>query len=267
MGNNQQPYVYVPGSLYDTRNEMKSFTESLFRLNQLIHMRLEAGYIRHERMNEWVVLGRWVTDSCGNFGKISGDFIPAEKIPDLPPIMTMGELWAQIKFAGLDPDRCNLQWGMNSEVPPENIVCPECGKPWTIYDCHDTVVRRHADVWEHYHHTCNRAKVSRVAQAEFAKVFEDAGYGKVLLTAVPNQYCQCDYCAPWFEIQTAAGEIVIGWRKRVINIQVSVGFRVGLEALFADEDVTKGRNYIHAWGYDKATEYLRIIKRSSVRIP
>jgi len=75
---------------------------------------------------------------------------------------------------------------------------------------------------------------------------------------IPNGYCSRGCCAfyPWFMVTTPVGRIKIGWRKRVINIDWSdTKIRVRGEEI-TEDDVTKGKDYIHAYGYEKAAEYL-----------
>lgn len=76
---------------------------------------------------------------------------------------------------------------------------------------------------------------------------------------IPNGYCS-EYCCkhlPWFVITTNKGRIKIGWRKRVINIDWSDSIiKEKANDLFEEEDVTKGDKYIHAWGLEKAKEYI-----------
>jgi hypothetical protein len=90
---------------------------------------------------------------------------------------------------------------------------------------------------------------------------------------IPNGYCSQGCCRhkPWFRITTAIGTFKIGWRKRVINLDWSetVCTKSG-EELFPNEDVTKsgcGEHYIHAYGYDKAREYIKAIFASVVVAP
>lgn len=79
---------------------------------------------------------------------------------------------------------------------------------------------------------------------------------------IPNGYCS-RYCCkhlPWFVVTTHAGRIKIGWRKSVINIDWSDSIiRDAARNLFPNEDVTKSEKYIHAWGYEKAAEYIMVL--------
>ncbi len=81
----------------------------------------------------------------------------------------------------------------------------------------------------------------------------------------PNGYCS-DWCCrdrPWFLVTTKRGRIEIGWRKRVIHICWDDGNTIARTAaeIFPNEDVTKSGNMIHAWGYDKAREYIRVLMK------
>jgi hypothetical protein len=64
--------------------------------------------------------------------------------------------------------------------------------------------------------------------------------------------------SPWYLIKTQWGLIRIGWRKRVISIDWE---DTGLEApdITAD-NVTKDKFLIHAYGEEKALEYLKVLK-------
>ena len=96
-------------------------------------------------------------------------------------------------------------------------------------------------------------------------VYKDNDYQFKLL---PNGYCHEDCCShiPWFLFHTIDGDIIMGWRKRVISIEWQKNYKpFDLNKLFGNEDVTKweedGKRGIHAWGEDKAYEYLkRVLK-------
>lgn len=78
----------------------------------------------------------------------------------------------------------------------------------------------------------------------------------IYVEEVPNEYSR-QISRPWFVVTTKVGRIKIGWRKRVIVIDWSdTNLKVTADELFKDEDVTKGEKMIHAWGYEKAAEYL-----------
>jgi len=87
------------------------------------------------------------------------------------------------------------------------------------------------------------------------------GDQKIYVRELPNGYGSKDdpYWGlfPWFEVTTSRGPITIGWRKSDIHIEWSESdVEPGGHELFPDENVTRGDRYIHAWGYQKAMEYL-----------
>jgi len=75
----------------------------------------------------------------------------------------------------------------------------------------------------------------------------------------------CTMCADWFNVNTRWGNIKIGWRKSVINIDWS-GLKnpskINGYVLFKDEDTTKSNDSIHAGGWDKCTDYLTAIRET-----
>lgn len=81
----------------------------------------------------------------------------------------------------------------------------------------------------------------------------------IFVEEIHNEYSH-DPCFPWFLVTTSKGHIKIGWRKRVINIDWSkTKIEENAGELFPNEDVTKGEKYIHAYGYEKAKEYLNVL--------
>lgn len=88
-------------------------------------------------------------------------------------------------------------------------------------------------------------------------LFTNAVYFK----EIPNEYWRENdpygWASPWFLVTTTKGVIKIGWRKRVIQIDWSQSdIESTANGLFPDENVTKFDRTIHAWGYEKAKEYL-----------
>ncbi|MDD5290290.1 MAG: hypothetical protein PHT40_03805 [Patescibacteria group bacterium] len=122
------------------------------------------------------------------------------------------------------------------------------------------------NIWRYYHGTCNRDHLRREEERQFREIFEKAGFKITQMNALSNEYCSCDHCAPWFTVGTGFGLIKIGWRKRVIKIDWNAMAatlkacnklpKKSIISLFQNEDVTKGENFIHAWGWEKAEEYL-----------
>lgn len=98
-------------------------------------------------------------------------------------------------------------------------------------------------------------KKARIVQA-FRDLFGDRA---IQMSEIKNQYCRLSCCAmiPWFKVVTNLGTITLGWRKRVISIDWSKSeVKATANELFPDEDVTKEGCLIHAWGYEKAKEYI-----------
>lgn len=81
----------------------------------------------------------------------------------------------------------------------------------------------------------------------------------IYVKPIPNEYGERPHY-PWFMVTTSKGNIKIGWRARVINIDWSESdIETTAKELFLNENVTKGERYIHAWGYEKAQEYITAI--------
>jgi len=324
----------------DTLFGITAMTYDLESLNEILKIRQEASYKHGLHLKSFMFRGQWVMDSRGNFGRITGNFIPREQFPNLPNVISMQRFWGYAQDFVSDPDRVCLNVSHGTDgIPPLRIKCAKCGKTWTIEDCHDTAVvreseiipmnqfvgrtlgwvRRHFscrddaiyflqpdkpirndehidlspdpnfsrlkvnefgwlgsrhgiddsyviksgdeayfNVWRYYHTACNDQKLKTDMREYFRKIFQDAGFEKIRLLAVKNQYCSCQSCAPWFRVSTEMGIFTIGWRKRVINIDWSdiKSVRIETHTLFSDENVTKADNYIHAWGAESATEYL-----------
>lgn len=81
----------------------------------------------------------------------------------------------------------------------------------------------------------------------------------IYVKPIPNEYGERMHC-PWFLVTTNRGHIKIGWRRRVIEIDWSDTDIISEAAdLFPTENVTKSGKSIHAWGYEKAKQYIDII--------
>lgn len=330
-------------ALYDTKAGIASQLTSLEGLNAVIDARQEAGYGLNKRLRQYVIMGRWLTDTCGNFMQATEAGIPKELCPDIPDVLTDREFWKYMQKNG-DPEkvRQGFAWSMGHTVPPVKVLCAECQQTWTLQNCHDSVsksedvvaslapfvgkpfdavrkyyasltdavyfiqpdlplrndrfidltpdekypslvknergwVRKIADdyvveegdealvvAWKYFHKPCNRTFMARREESYFQDVFAKAGFAPdgLKLTSTHNEYCSCENCAPWYNVETPDGTIKVGWRKRVIEIDWRQLREGNFSSLFRKEKVTKGSHSIHAWGTDKAIEYLQAINRA-----
>lgn len=243
---------------YDTEEGItKLIEQGLDGFHRLVHARSAAYYKRKERLQEFIVLGRWWFDTCGNLFQLDEG--------GMPPVAPVIE---KLKLMGVFPG-ITLRGTMSGPLPKPDTLCELCGHGWkleNVQDAESTDIGRDGEFrFEFRHKLCCRIHRAVAARAEFAQVFDNAGFqGKYTLNAVPNEYCPCVVCAPWFVAETPYGQIKIGWRKRVLNIDWS-GTENAFPTLFAEEDVTQGPTYIHAWGYEKATDYLGRILRELKR--
>lgn len=97
---------------------------------------------------------------------------------------------------------------------------------------------------------------------EITDIFVRAGINAIYLEEIengywPDSYAALKYESPWFIVTTPVGHFRVGWRKRVLEIDWSrTTIKKNGREIFKEEDVTKEASMIHAWGYDKAAEYL-----------
>jgi hypothetical protein len=112
----------------------------------------------------------------------------------------------------------------------------------------------------HYFHSdCNRIDLENEYTNSFKEIFTKAGFTKIEMKKIPNEYWGNSSPVPWFEITTEFGTFKIGWRKRVINIDWTKVRSIGnydFLKLFDTEEVTKDHDSIHAYGDEKAVNYL-----------
>jgi hypothetical protein len=162
---------------------------------------------------------------------------------------------------------------------PKITICPICGQEFSVdelseVECigEDQIFIAHEACAKEFYRLQMIDKICSTVGLVFSSWELDdedkAEWGKTLkYELILNKYCGDECCAhrPWFLFHTPLGGIKIGWRKRVISVEFQDNFRkFRLQKLFADEDVTKGDNHIHAWGYEKLYEYLKKVHRTSI---
>lgn len=104
---------------------------------------------------------------------------------------------------------------------------------------------------------------TRLASAEHVEGLK-AAFGPVpyyALTPLPNGYCSrpCCYGRPWAKFHTTAGDVVMGWRKRVLVVDwTSSDFGKTAEDVYAagvllsSGGVSHGERYIHVNSTEEA---------------
>lgn len=95
-------------------------------------------------------------------------------------------------------------------------------------------------------------------EEESTKLMECFGGRNIYASPIPNGYCShwCCSMTPWYRVTTHKGIITLGWRKSVIEISWEPSVNAEADELFPGEDVTKIGRLIHAWGYEKAKQYI-----------
>lgn len=121
-------------------------------------------------------------------------------------------------------------------------------------------------VWKYYHSLCRRLYLVSMEETFFRDVFAKAGFMFSIMHHLPNGYTNEKSSPPWFKVETEIGCITIGQRKRVISIEWGETFHSEKEILsmFQSENVTKSDTLIHAWGKEKAIEYLSKIREALI---
>jgi len=291
--------------------------EGLHKLANDRHKLFQSCDAENLQLNEFIVLGRYMLDTCANFSSIT-EGIPAEIMSDCPRVMTKEE-WFDT-HCGENNKSMTISYQRGCAYP--GIKCSHCRKTWTIDDCHDVYIRGEPQM-AHLHnfegktlaefeenlakrtdaHWCGCPETFGIARdtthviekgdevrvwkfkqhhrqcwidqqnarelGDFTEIFAAAGFKKFNLEPIPNQYWPkgSRFDPPdWYEAHTHLGMFTVGWRKRVIMIEVPdlVLERCGnLDEFFENENVTKGPRHIHAWGKNKTIEYLmRILERN-----
>lgn len=143
-----------PKNWYNSKEKVADYVKTLNGLNMLFYIRHEAGYLRHEKLAEFVVLGVWHLDTCGNAMKAHGRGDGFEVTPRqayakvgevIPDVIGMEEMRAHLNTVYTKDDYPHMSFGSNTDLPQAYICCPECGRPWTISDCDDCTVENNTE--------------------------------------------------------------------------------------------------------------------------
>lgn len=127
---------------YDTKDGIATMLDTYEHLYQLFRARREAGYARSERLNAFIVLGRFLADPHGNWYPIRFENLPPEAPASFSPVMTPDEFNSALKAFGEEACRygAGSSTGPLGSLPPPHMTCSRCGKAgWTIENCHEFV--------------------------------------------------------------------------------------------------------------------------------
>ena len=240
---------YEPSQLplsLDNINTLEGLTKNITDLKSLDYisnMRLVSHRKFNIRLNEFVLFNTILFDQFGQSMKLRYEN-QKEYNHSFNKIMTLEEFKIKVK---------EYSYGSGA-IPEATDICPHCKQKWSLNNLRDCIQREDFV----YHIDCNRFSLYEEVKKEFdyiaSRVFKSYG-----LYAITNEYGSEDYNGCWFIITTLEGDIKIGWRKRVIQIEWLQNYKP-FKFNGNSEDVTKEfsnkERYIHAWSTEKAIEYL-----------
>lgn len=246
---------HIPRSTFDTVKEIEKSLLSLSDLNEMLQNRKFFNQTHEgESLNAFILFGYFWLDQYGQ--------VMSVKKTEKSKLKTNRDVEDYKTFCKRNNQ--GIIWTSGGyAIPTAGSVCPCCGKTFTIDDIKNNPCISINDTF--YHDSCWRnyrklTEVDKFTRCMMDLIYNSADYHFELL---PNGYCNRDCCShiPWFLFHTIDGDIIMGWRKRVISIEWQENYKpFDMKALFGNENVTKweqnGRRGIHAWSNDKAYEYL-----------
>ena len=260
----------VPWTEFDTIEGIESSLKNLGTFHKMLDYRRLWHKARNKYLNEFIVLGRYYLDIFGQVLTITETEIPAKDVPKVCSVFYYKSLLSKNGFTS----------SYRALVPKKGDVCPCCGKKFTMTDLRKNVSFDLVN-GKIAHETCKKTYYHHLEIDKLTRCLVDLVYDeKPKFDLLPNGYWPGLVYIPWFLFHTSNGDILIGWRKRVISIEWQENFKPFDMAIFSSEDVTKWcgdigiqfkhfdsgilptnvKRGIHAWGVDKAIEYLRMVK-------
>jgi len=240
---------------FDTKEGIAEAVQTLEGFGELRRTRHHAAYVDEHRLNEFVVLGRWLLDSCGNCMGAPTPF-------NVSPVLTKQEFFEEIGRDNM------VGFGMPTSIPGHKDICPFCNRGWSIHNVHDCYQTHIGQAWFTYHARCYRIKLAKETQGDLEAAFDVAGLGPAFFIPVPNEYYpdpNAIFYTYWFDVYTSLARFKVGWRKRVIHLEVvdpTEGYDT--EELFPKESTTKFGQVIHCWGYTKMAQYLAMFRSALI---
>lgn len=229
--------------------------KNLESLNKLLRDRVIYNKIfGGGKLNKYVIFGRYMLDEFAQVWTLGEQY----EISGMPMVCSQSEF--QKAYNKVKPDEF-VCWEGRCDIPSEDDICPWCTQKFTIEDVktgrfgtiHGKIA--HSECTKQYEH---EREIDKIIHQIIEFIYEDG----LTFELLPNGYCGQPCCThiPWFLCHTSDGDIKIGWRKRVISIEWMDNFKPFDMSIFDSENVTKWERGIHAWGTEKAYEYIKKVK-------
>ena len=251
----------LPESTFNTAKGINDYIVDLKTLHHIMCIRSVAHHKKGIKLNEFVWKGILNFDQFGQTMYLYDQ----EFTQDTPYDVKYGTVNINIFKA-----YCKGYCATFRAIPNQDEICPECGRAWSIDDIIDYVTIEQGSYKRvGYHKECLKLHKNREQLKEFEEIFSKVyNLSELKFTSIPNEYSLYEHYASWFIVSTPDGDIKIGRRKRVINIEWLDNYKQFKET-FESEDVTRGGNLdginlIHAWSVNKAVEYIDKAKKSIV---
>ena len=246
--------VHISPHEVNSLNGVKCRIQDLKSLNKLLKDRRIYNRLGVGSLNKYVIFGRYRLDECGEVWTLAEQY----EVTGIPLICTEDEFHEA--YNKVKPDTWVL-WKCGCDIPDEDESCPWCTKKFTIDDVKNgrfgTINGKvaHLQCVKQYEH---EREIDKIIYQIMELIYEDG----LTFDLLPNGYCNqpCYAHKPWFLCHTPDGDIKIGWRKRVISIEWKENFKPFDMSIFDSENVTKWERGIHAWGKNKAYEYIKKVK-------
>lgn len=236
----------------DTLEGLKRHIVDLESLDYIRTIRSVAHRKFGIRLNEFIIFNTILFDQFGQGMKLKYENHNNYNY-SFTKIITLDEFQSRVK---------EYSYG-NDVIPRFDDICPHCKQKWNLNNINDCITRgNHV-----YHIDCNKYNLYDNSKKEFDYIASKV-FNQYDIHSVKNEYGSENYNGCWFIITTPEGDIRIGWRKRVIQIEWLQNYKL-FQFDGNNENVTKmftnTERYIHAWDNKKAIEYLKESKRTILR--
>jgi hypothetical protein len=127
-------------NMYDTEGGIRALLTGygLEGLHKLRKVRHEAGYVRREELNEFLILGTFYADGCGNLGRseVSLDDVKLGR-DAFEDVVSRAGLFVM--------KNVRISTGFGPCLPPWDAKCEGCRRGWTLENVDDAVPVEHGN--------------------------------------------------------------------------------------------------------------------------